>query len=150
MSKKLLFITDAFDSLNHRKDTSIFMMEEASAQGFEIYQCEMESINIFQKDVYADCRFVDIEKSFSLTSPSSFKLSDFSCVLMRKDPPVDTNYNNCLHLLSLAENNGARVYNNPRAIKEFNEKVFALYFSDYIPDTIITVSYTHLTLPTKA
>ena len=57
---------------------------------------------------------------------------------MRKDPPVDTNYNNCLHLLSLAENNGARVYNNPRAIKEFNEKVFALYFSDYIPDTIIT------------
>ena len=138
MSKKLLFITDVFDSLNHKKDTSIFMMEEASAQGFEIYQCEMESINIFQKDVYADCRFVDIEKSFSVTSLSSLKLSDFSYVLMRKDPPVDTNYNNCLHLLSLAENNGARVYNNPRAIKEFNEKVFALYFSDYIPDTIIT------------
>ena len=138
MSKKLLFITDAFDSLNHKKDTSIFMMEEASAQGFEIYQCEMESINILQKDVYADCKFVDIEKSFSVTSPSTFKLSDFSYVFMRKDPPVDTNYNNCLHLLSLAENNGARVYNNPRAIKEFNEKVFALYFSDYIPDTIIT------------
>jgi len=138
MSKKLLFITDAFDSLNHKKDTSIFMMEEASAHGFEIYQCEMESINIFQKDVYADCKFVDIEKSFSATSPYTFKLSDFSYVFMRKDPPVDTNYNNCLHLLSLAENNGARVYNNPRAIKEFNEKVFALYFSDYIPDTIIT------------
>ena len=46
---------------------------------------------------------------------------------MRKDPPVDENYINALHLLGLAEKQGAVIFNKPNSIKEFNEKIFALY-----------------------
>ena len=57
---------------------------------------------------------------------------------MRKDPPVDENYMNTLHLLDLAQSNGANVINNPSAVKRFNEKIFALYFTKYIPSTLIS------------
>jgi glutathione synthase len=54
---------------------------------------------------------------------------------MRKDPPVDENYMNALHLLSQAKHEGAKVMNDPDALKIFNEKVFALRFSQWMPDT---------------
>tara|TARA_A100000164_G_C21628689_1_gene640134 strand:- start:72 stop:749 length:678 start_codon:yes stop_codon:yes gene_type:complete len=57
---------------------------------------------------------------------------------MRKDPPVDENFINALHLLSLAENQGTKVFNNPNSIKQFNEKIFALYFEEFIPNTFIS------------
>ena len=54
---------------------------------------------------------------------------------MRKDPPVDENYMNALHLLSQAKQEGAKVMNDPDALKKFNEKIFALQFSQWMPDT---------------
>ena len=50
-------------------------------------------------------------------------MSDFKYSFMRKDPPVDENYINALHLLGLAEKQGAVIFNKPNSIKEFNEKI---------------------------
>jgi glutathione synthase len=66
------------------------------------------------------------------------KVADFSYTIMRKDPPVDSHYINSLHLLGLAETQGAKIFNRPNAIKEFNEKIFALHFKEFIPRTLIT------------
>ena len=137
MKKSFLFITDTFSSLNHKKDTSIFMMEEALNEGVDVYQCEMKNIFALDNLVNAHCFSINSNVSISI-NPNKIALNDFSSVFMRKDPPVDENYINCLHLLSTAVNNGANIHNDPSAIKEFNEKVFALYFSDFIPKTIIT------------
>ena len=57
---------------------------------------------------------------------------------MRKDPPVDSDYINALHLLGLAEKQGATVFNKPNSIKEFNEKIFAIHFKEFIPKTLVT------------
>jgi len=137
MKKSFLFITDAFDSLNHKKDTSIFMMEEALNNGADVYQCEINNIFAFDNIIYANCLSINSNISISINS-NKIDLSEFSSVFMRKDPPVDDDYINCLHLLSTAVNNGAKIHNNPSAIKEFNEKVFALHFPNFIPKTIIT------------
>ena len=137
MKKSFLFITDTFSSLNHKKDTSIFMMEEALNEGVDVYQCEMKNIFALDNLVNAHCFSINSNASISI-NPNKIALNDFSSVFMRKDPPVDENYINCLHLLSTAVNNGANIHNDPSAIKEFNEKVFALHFSDFIPKTIIT------------
>jgi glutathione synthase len=137
MKKSFLFITDAFDSLNHKKDTSIFMMEEALNNGADVYQCEINNIFAFDNIIYANCLSINSNISISINS-SKIDLSKFSSVFMRKDPPVDDDYINCLHLLSTAVNNGTKIHNNPSAIKEFNEKVFALHFPNFIPKTIIT------------
>lgn len=137
MKKSFLFITDTFSSLNHKKDTSIFMMEEALNEGVDVYQCEMKNIFALDNLVNAHCFSINSNVSISI-NPNKIALNDFSSVFMRKDPPVDENYINCLHLLSTAVNNGANIHNDPSAIKEFNEKIFALHFSDFIPKTIIT------------
>ena len=63
---------------------------------------------------------------------------------MRKDPPVDQDYMNTLHLLDLAKADGAKVINDPSAIKKFNEKVFALYFKEHIPNTLVSAKISEI------
>ena len=56
---------------------------------------------------------------------------------MRKDPPVDEDYMNALHILSQAESEGANILNRPSALMKFNEKIFALQFADWMTDTSV-------------
>lgn len=140
MSKKVLFITDPMKELKPEKDTSIFMMEEAISLGYKVYQAEMKHLYLDNTFVMADARNI-IEIGSSMVEgirKEAIKVSEFSYTFMRKDPPVDTNYLNALHLLGLAEIQGATIFNKPNAIKEFNEKVFATHFKEFTPRTLIT------------
>ena len=140
MSKKVLFITDPMKELKPEKDTSIFMMEEAISLGYKVYQAEMKHLYLDNTFVIADARNI-IEIGSSKVEgirKEAIKVSEFSYTFMRKDPPVDTNYLNALHLLGLAEIQGATIFNKPNAIKEFNEKVFASHFKEFTPRTLIT------------
>ena len=140
MNKKVLFITDSLEDLDLKKDTSILMMEESIKLGFDVYQCLVE-------DLYAEnSEVIVIAKKITIVSTSEMKFEDasihsiktFEYSFMRKDPPVDEDYMNALHLLGLAQVMGTKVFNNPVSIKEFNEKVFATHFSKYIPETLIS------------
>ena len=133
---KSLFITDTFSNLNVKKDTSILMMEEVMNLGNNAYQCEINDLFIKKGLVYTTAsEIISINK---LGEKSEIALSKFQYAFMRKDPPVDENFINALHLLSLAENQGTKVFNNPNSIKQFNEKIFALYFEEFIPNTFIS------------
>lgn len=140
MNKKVLFITDSLEDLDLKKDTSILMMEESIKLGFDVYQCLVE-------DLYAENNEVIVfAKKITTVSTSEIKFEDasthsiktFGYSFMRKDPPVDEDYMNALHLLGLAQAMGTKVFNNPVSIKEFNEKVFAIHFTKYIPETLIS------------
>ncbi|MDC3351404.1 glutathione synthase [Gammaproteobacteria bacterium] len=140
MSKKILFITDPMRELKPQKDTSIFMMEEAISKGYKVFQAEMKHLYVDEGVVFADARNI-IEIGTSQVQgirKEPIKVADFSFTIMRKDPPVDCDYINSLHLLGLAETQGAKVFNKPNSIKEFNEKIFAIHFKEYIPRTLIT------------
>jgi glutathione synthase len=140
MTKKVLFITDPMKELKPSKDTSIFMMEEAISLGYKVYQAEMKHLYVDDAFVMADARNI-IEIGSSKVEgirKEAIKVSEFSYTFMRKDPPVDTDYINALHLLGLAETQGANIFNKPNSIKEFNEKVFATHFKEFIPRTLIT------------
>ncbi|MDC0348654.1 glutathione synthase [Gammaproteobacteria bacterium] len=140
MSKKILFITDPMRELKPQKDTSIFMMEEAILKGYKVFQAEMKHLYVDEGVVFADARNI-IEIGTSQVQgirKEPIKVADFSFTIMRKDPPVDCDYINSLHLLGLAETQGAKVFNKPNSIKEFNEKIFAIHFKEYIPRTLIT------------
>ena len=133
---KSLFITDTFSNLNAKKDTSILMMEEVMNLGNNAYQCEINDLFIKKGLVYTTAsEIISINK---LGEKSEIALSKFQYAFMRKDPPVDENFINALHLLSLAENQGTKVFNNPNSIKQFNEKIFALYFEEFIPNTFVS------------
>lgn len=133
---KSLFITDTFSNLNVKKDTSILMMEEVMHLGNNAYQCEINDLSIKKGLVYSTAS--EIISTNKLGEKSEIALSEFQYTFMRKDPPVDENFINALHLLSLAENQGTKVFNNPNSIKQFNEKIFALYFEEFIPNTFIS------------
>src|SRR5210317_2583121 len=140
MVKKVLFITDPMRELKPDKDTSIFMMEEAILLGYKVYQAEIKHLYVENHNVCVDARNI-IEIGTSQVEgirKEKIKVSDFSFTIMRKDPPVDCDYINSLHLLGLAETQGAKVFNKPNSIKEFNEKIFAIHFKEYIPRTLIT------------
>ena len=140
MNKRVLFITDTLEELDLKKDTSILMMEESIKLGFDVYQCLVE-------DLYAEnSEVIVFAKKITTVSTSEIKFEDssthsiktFEYSFMRKDPPVDEGYMNALHLLGLAQVMGTKVFNNPVSIKEFNEKVFAIHFEKYIPETLIS------------
>ena len=133
---KSLFITDTFSNLNVKKDTSILMMEEVMNLGNNAYQCEINDLFIKKGLVYSTAS--KIISTNKLGEKSEIALREFQYVFMRKDPPVDENFINALHLLSLAENQGTKVFNNPNSIKQFNEKIFALYFKEFIPNTFVS------------
>lgn len=142
MTKKLLFVTDPLKGLKPAKDTSIFMMEEAIALGYDVYQSEMKDLYITEGSVYADSRRIIAVGANQVESinKEAIKVSDFTYTFMRKDPPVDSDYINALHLLGLAETEGAIVFNKPNSIKEFNEKIFAIHFKEFIPTTLVTAN----------
>jgi glutathione synthase len=126
--------------LKPKKDTSIFMMEEAILKGFKVFQAEMKHLYVDEGMVFADARNI-IEIGSSQVQgirKEPINVADFSYTIMRKDPPVDSDYINSLHLLGLAETQGATIFNRPNSIKEFNEKIFALHFKEFIPRTLIT------------
>ena len=140
MSNKVLFITDKYEKLNFKKDTSILMIEEAIKKELTVFQCEIKDLSIKSDDIYASCRnIVSIEANhINEIYEEDLNLVDFKYCFMRKDPPVDENFINALHLLGLAENKGAVIHNRPGALKEFNEKIFAVHFPEFIPDTLVS------------
>ena len=146
MNKRILFITDPVETLSVKKDTSLFMIEHAQSIGIRSYQCEMLDILFNNNSVNADAREITFfeQKIVLADSSLNIKLQDFDYVFMRKDPPVDQNYMNALHLLDLAKADGAKVINDPSAIKKFNEKVFALYFKEHIPNTLVSTKISEI------
>jgi len=133
-----LFITDPLDKLNPKKDTTILWMQEVDAMGGKILQCEMK--DLIYKDQQTFANFSEIKDpnhhpQISEKVDEIKALKDFDYIFMRKDPPVDEDYMNALHLLSQAESEGANIVNRPSALQKFNEKIFALQFSNWMPDT---------------
>lgn len=133
-----LFITDSLDELNPKKDTTILWMQEAFTMGSQIFQCEMSDLTYADQQTFASFSAItdpndhpQISEQVNVTKA----LKDFDYVFMRKDPPVDENFMNALHMLSQAESEGANVINRPSALQKFNEKIFALRFSNWMPDT---------------
>ena len=133
-----LFITDSLDELNPKKDTTILWMQEAFTMGSQIFQCEISDLTYTDQQTFASFSTItdpndhpQISEQVNVTKA----LKDFDYVFMRKDPPVDENFMNALHMLSQAESEGANVINRPSALQKFNEKIFALRFSNWMPDT---------------
>ena len=137
-----LFIADPLESFKIHKDSTLAMMRVAQGAGHRLGFCE--SRNLLWKDslVIADCQTLVIKPSstswFELGNLESRALNTFAAVMMRTDPPFDIEYLNCTWLLSAAERQGAKVFNNPSAVREHSEKISITEFSKLIPPTLIT------------
>jgi len=138
----LLFIADPLESFKIKKDSTLAMMRAAQEAGHRLSFCQ--SRNILWKDdlVIADCQTLAIKPSstswFELGAIESRSLKSFSAVFMRTDPPFDIEYLNTTWLLSAAVRQGAKVFNDPTAVRDHSEKLSITEFPELIPPTLVT------------
>jgi glutathione synthase len=138
---EILFIIDPPTSLKEYKDSSIAMMRAAQSRGHGIWICQPHELHLWEGRVVAVATQIEVKPGaawFGETGVRTRLLTDFAAVLMRKDPPVDQDYLTATHLLSLAEEHGARVFNKPAALRDFNEKLSIFRFPQFIAPTLVS------------
>ena len=138
---KIAFVVDPLESFKIYKDTTFAIMREAAARGHALYAMEQEDLSWSGGKVYGNTRRIELSGQkpqwYRVDDPARLLLSDFDAVLMRKDPPFDMEYLYSTYLLELAESHGARVFNRPRAIRDWNEKLGIARFPQFIAPTVV-------------
>ncbi len=144
---KLLFIADPLESFKPNKDSTFAMMREAAKRGHSLLACEPNDVmwerggrvTAFVREItltgLLDDWFVAKQQA---PNEVPIALADVDAVLMRKDPPFDSEYFYATHLLSQAEREGARVFNSPQALRDHPEKLSILEFPQFIGPTLVT------------
>lgn len=139
---KLAIILDPLESIKTYKDSTYAVMRAARARGHELYVMEQHEVVLRDGAVTGFVRKLDLVDDalrwYTLETPAWRAFSDFDVTLMRKDPPFDMEYIYSTYLLELAEEQGARIFNRPAAIRDFNEKLSTAKFPEFMPPTLVT------------
>ena len=136
------FVLDPLPLLKAYKDTSVAMMRAVAGRGHRVFAVEQSEIYWRGGATRAQARALllhaDDHDWYAAGEPEDRALRDYAAVLMRKDPPFDMEYVYSTYLLELAEREGARVFNRPRAIRDYNEKLAIAPYPDFITPTLVT------------
>lgn len=137
---KLLFILDPLDALVTYKDTSLAIMRAAQARGHTLWVCEQHDWQLQHEVVTVDAQMFafNADGSWQTSDKSTVSPADFDAVLMRKDPPFNNEYLYSTYLLELAQQQGARIINDPASIRGWNEKLSVARFPQFAPPFIVT------------
>jgi glutathione synthase len=141
MALRLLYVMDPLSRVLVDKDTTFAFMLEGQRRGHEQYQCGVEDLSVVRATPRARTRFAEVRTGtphYTLGEERSAPLSWFDVVLMRKDPPFDLAYFFATHILELADRRTTLVVNDPRGLREANEKLYALHFPDLIPESLVS------------
>ena len=143
----LLFVVDPLESFKTYKDSSFAMMREAARRGHVLWVCEVPQL-VWRRGGRVTAQGArrialtdgsdDPHAWFTVEATQDLALADAGAVLMRKDPPFDSEFFYATHLLSQAEREGARVFNQPAALREHPEKLAILEFPQFIGPTLVT------------
>ena len=141
----ILFIIDPLASFKIKKDTSFAMMREAQKRGHSITACEVPHIQ-WQRGECVKAQVQDLRLTgdantwYEVTATRQAWLKDFDAIIMRKDPPFDSEFFYATHLLSQAEREGAKVFNKASALRDHPEKLAIMEFPEFIGPTLVTRS----------
>jgi glutathione synthase len=145
---QLLFVMDPMHTVQPTGDTTFDLMVAAERRGHDIYWCEPAQLTLKDGKVFSHARkvsvFVDKTPHFVDRGAETLDLATLGAVWMRKDPPVDVAFYQATLLLLHAERVGARVINRPSSILTANEKLYALRFAKWLPQTLVTASLAEL------
>jgi glutathione synthase len=142
---QVLIVADPLYSFKIYKDTTFSMMRELQRRGHQVAACEPAHLQWESgQPVTALVRHIELtgedENWYRVTGQGREALRDFDAVLMRKDPPFDSEFFYATHLLEQAEREGARVFNKPRALRDHPEKLALMEFAEFAPPTLVTRS----------
>ncbi|MDN5680707.1 MAG: glutathione synthase [Ewingella sp.] len=139
---KLGIVMDPISSINIKKDTSFGMLLEAQSRGYELHYMEMNSLYLRGGEGRALTRKLSVKQDYDnwyeFGSEQDIVLQDLDVILMRKDPPFDTEFIYATYILERAEEKGTLIVNKPQSLRDCNEKLFTAWFPELTPDTLVT------------
>lgn len=142
MPRQLAMVMDPIDLITPYKDTSFALLLAAQARGERLQVLTQGDLYLRDGKVFGRAIEVRVDDRdqvwFEAIGDSDGELSRFDYLLMRKDPPFDQEFLYSTYLLELAAAQGLRVINDPRSIRDCNEKLFAAWFPSLTPTTLVT------------
>ena len=145
MTKKILVVADPLEAFKTYKDSTFAMMRELQRRGHALAACEPRHLQwVSGGRVTAQVRHLRLTGAlddwFAVTGEGREALAGFDAVLMRKDPPFDSEFFYATHLLEQAEREGTRVFNKPSALRDHPEKLALMEWPQFAPPTLVTRS----------
>jgi len=146
--RRLAVIMDPIGSIKPHKDSTLAMLLEAQARGWEIHYGCLQDIWLRDGEAFGRLTRLQVRddpvKWFDAGDVAVTPLGGMDVILMRKDPPFDMEYVVATYVLERAEEHGALVVNRPQSLRDANEKVFLAWFPDCVPPTLISRSLEEL------
>lgn len=139
-------VIDPIASLNPKKDTTLRLMGEAQNRGIGLYIVEIPDLFLKEGQAFGKVRtiqFLDTTSpipAWRLGETQEMPLNDFDVILMRKDPPQDMDYLYATYILEHAESKGTLILNRPQSLRDANEKMFATWFPQCMPPTVVSAN----------
>jgi glutathione synthase len=141
---RLGVVMDPIGSITPPKDSTLAMLLAAQSRGWELHYFEQADLRLVNGEAIGAGRRLqvrdDLKDWYELQPPEDLRLGSLDLILMRKDPPFDTEYIYTTYILERARNQGTLVVNEPAALRDINEKAFTAWFPQCCPDTLITRS----------
>ncbi|MGE0520538.1 MAG: glutathione synthase [Candidatus Binatia bacterium] len=151
MSLRFAFVMDPLERILPDKDTTFMFMLEACRRGHEAYYVGLSDLYVERGVPYGRARRAHVMRPTAadpvhhrLHEERTERLDWFDAVFMRKDPPFDMAYFFATHMLSLVDATRTVVLNDPRGLREANEKLYALHFPDIIPESLVSADLARL------
>ncbi len=139
---KIGIVMDPIESITFKKDTSLALLMAAANRGHSLHYMEMTNLHITAGEAIGDIRplevFNDPNRWFELGASEQKKLSELDVILMRVDPPFDSQYIYTTYILEQAEREGCLVVNKPQSLRDCNEKIFATQFPQCCPPLLVS------------
>jgi glutathione synthase len=133
---------DPIGQINVNKDSSLAMLLEAQSRGYKLYYMEMQDLYLQNGRAHATMKPLqvqqDAENWYQFGPQLDAPLAELDVILMRKDPPFDTEFIYATYMLERAEAEGTLIVNNPRSLRDANEKLFTAWFAELTPDTLVS------------
>jgi len=133
---------DPIAGIHYAKDSTLAMLLAAQARGFALAYLEQKDLLLRDGVAYARVRDLTVRADpaswFTLSEARLEPLAALDCLLMRKDPPFDTEYIYTTYILERAEAAGVLVVNRPQGLRDMNEKVYTAWFPQCCAPTLIT------------
>ncbi len=142
MSITLAVVMDPIADIKYHKDTTLALLLAAQERDWQLLYMEQSDLYLQQGEAWGSLRNLRVKNSpdswFQLGIRQEMKLGHIDVILMRKDPPFDNEYIYSTYLLELAQQQGALVVNDPRSLRDCNEKIFATQFPQCCPPLLVT------------
>jgi glutathione synthase len=148
MTVKLGIVMDPIGRIKIEKDSSFAMLLAAQARDWTLYYMELDDLFLRDGRAYARMQDLTVQDNlkdwYRFDSERIWPLSELQVILMRKDPPFNMEYIYATYMLELAEATGVLVINNPRSLRDANEKLFTAWFPQCCPPSLVTRKAEHI------